>query len=184
MRIKISLLLAVLCSCGAADQPAEQRAAPDPVTAARPGSAANILDPNDPHLDPEIKAELMRTSRPGRLARSIIESAALDSLAALDAVACRSDGEESEEVGIACDTLWEAKLPLFVGYLQQHPRSCLQNALIDALSSRFITSENRAQAIAAFKQKSTERAARLGLSRSEKTLLQQITAAIDPARFD
>ncbi|WP_400190270.1 hypothetical protein [Hymenobacter sp. B81] len=163
-------LLAVLSTlafsgCGAPDTPAAQTPTrkPQPARDSRPVASV---------------------SRPQQLAAHILRAASPDSLAALEALACRSDGEESEEVGAACELLWEQNLPLLIRYLHQHPTSCLRQAIISELGAGFIDAETRAQDLAEFRRESTQRATQLGLSPTEKTLVQQITAAVDPTVFD
>lgn len=119
-----------------------------------------------------------------RLRQQVATKRSLPMLLKLDSVACQSDGYVGEAMDVAAAEIWQQQFTLTLKYLQQHPQSCLRHHIIWGSSADMSTEENRAQALATFRQTALDSAHRAGLSSAEMVFLQKILREVNPALLD
>ncbi|UOQ52454.1 hypothetical protein [Hymenobacter cellulosivorans] len=95
-----------------------------------------------------------------------------------------SDGYVGEALSAATAEIWQQQFTLLLKHLQQHPQSCLRQHLIWSTSADMSTADNRAQALADFRNTALDSARRAGLSSAEMVFLQKILREVNPALLD
>ena len=104
----------------------------------------------------------------------------------LNILSCKTDGESSEELGVAMVSIFEKHFSATFEYLFRNQGSCLADALMQEYSERLSVSEGeeRVKDVTKLKKEKLEKAANLKYSKQQITYLNFLLEKIKPEIFD
>lgn len=104
----------------------------------------------------------------------------------LNLLSCKTDGESSEELGVAMVNIFEKHFNITFEYLFRNQGSCLEDALMQEYSEMISVSEGeeRVKNVTKLKEEKLEKAVNLNYSKQQIIYLNSLLKKIKPEIFD